>query len=91
MSANTEAAPVLLGSNLLRAARIHDTQRRAPASSGSAVIDEKALDGGFRYGEITSIAGSSGMGKTLVGLIIDISEMYMRIAITHFIVNAKVM
>ncbi len=63
------AAPVLLGSNLLTAARAHEYRRPAPASSGCAVIDEKALDGGFRYGEITSIAGTSGTGKTLVGSI----------------------
>ena len=68
MSEDT-AAPVQLGSNLLAAARAHDNSRPAPVSSGSAVIDEQALDGGFRHGEITSIAGNSGTGKTLVGAI----------------------
>lgn len=70
MSETPEAAPVLLGSNLLTAARVHEHRRPEPASSGSVVIDENALDGGFRYGEITSIAGTNGMGKTLVGLMI---------------------
>lgn len=60
------AAPVQLGSNLLAAARAHDESRPEPVTSGSAVIDEQALDGGFRYGEITSVAGTNGTGKTLV-------------------------
>lgn len=68
MSSSPQAAPPLLGSSLLAAARAHENARPAPASSGSAAIDRDALDGGFRYGEITAIAGASGTGKTLVGL-----------------------
>lgn len=69
MSADSQATSALLGSHLLGAAKAHGILRPAPASSGSAVIDENALAGGFRYGEITSIAGISGTGKTLVGLV----------------------
>ena len=68
MSVTALPAPPLLGSNLLAAARAHENTRPAPASSGSAALDEGALSGGFRYGEITSIAGASGTGKTLVSL-----------------------
>ena len=68
MSVTTQPAPPLLGSNLLAAARAHESTRPTPASSGCAALDEAALSGGFRYGEITSIAGASGTGKTLVGL-----------------------
>ena len=68
MSVTAQPAPPLLGSNLLAAARAHESTRPTPASSGSAALDEGALSGGFRYGEITSIAGASGSGKTLVGL-----------------------
>lgn len=67
MAESAEAASPILASNLLAAAKAHAHATPAPASSGSAVIDEQALCGGFRYGEITSIAGISGTGKTLVG------------------------
>lgn len=30
-------------------------------------MDQEALDGGFRYGEITAVAGGGGVGKSLVG------------------------
>ena len=66
MSYPSQAAPPLLGSILLASAQAHEKARPKPASSGSATIDQNALDGGFRYGEITSIAGASGTGKTLV-------------------------
>ncbi|KAL2043233.1 hypothetical protein N7G274_004293 [Stereocaulon virgatum] len=66
MSEPTQAAPPLLASNLLAAAKVHESSRPAPASSGSAVIDEEALSGGFIYGEITSIAGANGPCKTLL-------------------------
>ncbi|KAL8996601.1 MAG: hypothetical protein Q9169_003940 [Polycauliona sp. 2 TL-2023] len=36
-------------------------------SSGLDTIDTETLDGGFRYGEITAIAGANGTGKTLNG------------------------
>ena len=67
MSAFSQAAPPLLGSNLLVSAQVHESAGPLPANSGSATIDQNALEGGFRYGEITSIAGASGTGKTLVG------------------------
>ena len=66
MNAPAEVAPALLGSTLLVAAESHERLRPRPASSGSAVVDEAALDGGFRYGEITALAGATGTGKTLV-------------------------
>ncbi|KAL6713272.1 hypothetical protein ACLMJK_008737 [Lecanora helva] len=66
MTEDSVSAPPNLGSNLLAAARTHEKRRPLPAGSGSALIDENALDGGFRYGEITSIAGKTGTGKTLM-------------------------
>ncbi|KAL2055919.1 hypothetical protein ABVK25_003561 [Lepraria finkii] len=66
MSEAAQAAAPLLASNLLTSAKAHENSRPAPASSGSAVIDEEALSGGFRYGEITSIAGASATGKSLL-------------------------
>ncbi|KAL9124471.1 MAG: hypothetical protein Q9217_006198 [Psora testacea] len=66
MTEGTQAAPSLLGSTLLTLAEAHANQRPSPASSGLAVIDECVLDGGFRYGEITSLAGAASTGKTLL-------------------------
>lgn len=63
----TEPVPPLLGSALLSTALSNPKPAPAPASTGCATLDQ-ALHGGFRYGEITSIAGASGMGKTLVFL-----------------------
>lgn len=62
-----QAAPGLLASTLLGAAEAHAKTRPSSASSGLDILDDVALHGGFRYGEITSIAGGSGSGKTLVG------------------------
>ena len=63
-----EAAPALLGSTLLANEEKLDSSKPGPVSSGNDTIDEQALDGGFRYGEITSVAGANGTGKTLVSL-----------------------
>ncbi len=67
MSENHEAAPGFPASSVIALAQAHEYLKPAPASSGSTILDQAALEGGFRYGEITSIAGASGMGKTLVG------------------------
>ncbi|KAL9029107.1 MAG: hypothetical protein Q9196_002620 [Gyalolechia fulgens] len=64
MSSHDEAARALLGSALLVAEENHNRITPAPASSGNYTIDKEALDEGFRYGEITSIAGPTGTGKT---------------------------
>lgn len=61
----SEPAPPILGSTLLAAALSNPKPALVPTSTGCASLDT-ALYGGFRYGEITSIAGASGMGKTLV-------------------------
>jgi len=61
-----QAAPGLLGSTLHAAAKAPTKIVPPPTSSGCTGIDEAALGGGFRYGEITSIAGTGGMGKTTV-------------------------
>lgn len=66
MADGDQAAPGLLASTLLAAAEAHAKTRPSSASSGLNIIDDLALHGGFRYGEITSIAGASGSGKTLV-------------------------
>ena len=57
----------MLASTLLAAAETHEKTRPPPASSGLLAIDQLVLDGGFRYGEITSIAGAGDVGKTAVG------------------------
>ncbi|KAL8933153.1 MAG: hypothetical protein Q9216_006500 [Gyalolechia sp. 2 TL-2023] len=64
MSSHNEAAPPLLGSTLLAVEENHSRATPAPVSSGNHMIDKEALDQGFRYGEITSIAGPTGTGKT---------------------------
>lgn len=63
---NSQPALPLLASTVLALEETRVRLRLPPASTGLASLDELALDGGFRYGEITSIAGASGMGKTLV-------------------------
>ena len=60
------SAPPTLGSALLTLAEARQTRVPTPARSGAAAIDELALEGGFRYGEITALAGASGTGKTLL-------------------------
>ena len=67
MSEPDQAAPGVLGSDLLVAAIAHEKLKPRPVSSGCPWVDEAVLAGGFRYGDITSIAGASGTGKTLVG------------------------
>ncbi|KAL8728872.1 MAG: hypothetical protein Q9166_005112 [cf. Caloplaca sp. 2 TL-2023] len=66
MNNSHEAAPALLGSTLLANEEKLGTSRPRPVSSGNKAIDTQALEGGFRYGEIASIAGASGTGKTLL-------------------------
>ncbi|KAL9610679.1 MAG: hypothetical protein Q9167_004627 [Letrouitia subvulpina] len=63
-----EVAPVLLGSTWFKAAESRKGTILQPASSGCHFIDSKVLDGGFRYGEITSITGTKGSGKTTLAL-----------------------
>ncbi|KAL8714169.1 MAG: hypothetical protein Q9220_001898 [cf. Caloplaca sp. 1 TL-2023] len=64
-----EAAPVTLGSVLLANEESLVRSGPSPVGVGNHVIDTEAMDGGFRYGEVTSIAGASGTGKTEVALI----------------------
>lgn len=65
--ANTHPpAPGILASTLLAGAQSREKFFGQSASSGSPSID-LALKGGFRYGEVTSIAGATGSSKTLVG------------------------
>lgn len=66
MSSHDEAAPAQLGSHLLAVEESHERATPASTSSGNQTIDRIVLDGGFRYGEITSIAGPTGTGKTMV-------------------------
>lgn len=66
MATDDQAAPALLASTLLTTAETHEKSRPPPASSGLVSLDELALDGGFRYGEITSIAAAGDIGKTAV-------------------------
>ena len=55
-----------LGS-ILHARATHSPRTiRRYATTGCSNIDAGPLDGGLRYGEITTVAGASGAGKTLV-------------------------
>ena len=60
------AATVTLGSTLHARASQVPRPSQVVAPTGCAAIDRSALGGGFRYGEITTIAGAHGAGKTLV-------------------------
>ena len=54
-----------LGSDLLRAVKSQE-QGFPPASCGVPLLDKVALDGGFRYGELSSVAGDDSSGKGLL-------------------------
>ena len=75
-----DPAPPILGSTLLAAALARSRSHPAlpPLCTGYPSIDT-ALDGGLRFGEITSVAGASGMGKTLVGCVLAPSVLHLRI------------
>ena len=60
------ATHVTLGSSMYARASQTPQATEMLAPTGCRAIDDAALDGGFRFGEITMIAGSSGSGKTLV-------------------------
>lgn len=66
MSAHSQTVIPVLGSALLEIAEAERGLLRDPLSCGLASIDNLVLDGGFRYGEIISIAGATATGKTLV-------------------------
>ncbi|KAL8763635.1 MAG: hypothetical protein Q9184_000635 [Pyrenodesmia sp. 2 TL-2023] len=57
-------APVLLGSTLVVNEEEHEHLKPLLASCGSRDIDLEVLEGGFRYGEVTTVAGAPGTGKT---------------------------
>ena len=67
----TPPAPAMTGLAMLEATLEAEKHKPTPASTGCPAVDESALEGGFRYGEITSIAGSSGVGKTLVFFLVQ--------------------
>lgn len=66
----SEPATGILGSTLLSASKTNANRVLPYLSSGCTGIDEEALSGGFNYGEITSIAGSNGTGKTTVSFLV---------------------
>ncbi|MCJ1307064.1 hypothetical protein MMC25_000710 [Agyrium rufum] len=63
-----EAPIPILASTLIGLEQSKEDNRPGPVSCGSKDIDEEVLFGGFHYGETTSIAGITGMGKTLISL-----------------------
>ena len=63
-----EAAVPVLGSSLLAADIKNGVSAIRFVGSGSPAIDDLALRGGFRCGEITSIAGAADTGKEIVQL-----------------------
>lgn len=69
MSEHSQAVPPVLGSALLTTTEAEKRLLRGPLSCGLASIDNLVLDGGFRYGEIASIAGATATGKTLVSFL----------------------
>lgn len=69
MNGIAEAAPALLGSTLLANEEKHECTKPASASAGNRSVDGAVLNGGFRYGEITSVAGAIGTGKTTVSFV----------------------
>ncbi|KAL8673928.1 MAG: hypothetical protein Q9168_001675 [Polycauliona sp. 1 TL-2023] len=76
MSSLHEPAPPLLGSTLLaNEEKLESSRSRPPLSSGLDTIDREALGGGFRYGEITAVAGANGTGKTLLAYQIIASHL----------------
>ena len=64
--ADAEPALPSLGSALLQYAESNAARRGEHVSCGSTAIDEQALAGGLRYGEVTVISGEDGTSKDLV-------------------------
>ena len=58
----------VLASSMLANALLNDNSGSRVIKSGCQAIDQGALNGGFRHGEITAIAGCSGTGKTTVSI-----------------------
>lgn len=82
MSETSQAVPAVLASALLITAEAEEGLLRKPLTCGLASIDDLVLDGGFRYGEIISIAGATSMGKTLVcSLLFDVRSKVERAAL----------
>lgn len=82
MSENSRAILPTLASALLTTAEAEKRLLRAPLSCGLASIDDLVLDGGFRNGEVISIAGATATGKTLVcSLSLDKRSTYERAAL----------
>lgn len=71
MSEHSQAVPPVLGSALLVTAEAEKRLLREPLSCGLASVDDLVLDGGFHYGKIISIAGSTATGKTLVSFLLS--------------------
>ena len=88
MSDDAQAVTAILGSRLLTAAKENEKIRSSPASSGSAAIDRRVLDGGFRYGEISLVSGLSGTGKTLVSVSL-MSGVFVRCKEIHFVFKSR--
>lgn len=83
MEEDTPSPTPTLGSSLLKTALSSRGNMPTPASSGSISVDNLALQGGFRYGEITSIAGPHGTGKTTVCRRFDVEFHKNRIVAAH--------
>lgn len=66
MSKTSHTVTPILASALLVTAEADKRLTNEPLSCGLARIDDLVLDGGFCYGEVTSIAGATATGKTLV-------------------------
>ena len=77
MSETDPTPQSLLGSTLLSIAKSHAEYCPRPASCGCVGIDELVLGGGFRYGQITSIAGENGTVKTTVRGYCEIKLKYV--------------
>jgi RecA/RadA recombinase len=62
----TEDYPVILGSELLRRVQIKNNKSTNTLLTGFKAIDD-VLQQSLKYGQITSIAGGSATGKSIVG------------------------
>ena len=59
-------ATPILASSMLDHALLNVASGPKVVKTGCRAIDHGALESGFRYGEVTAIAGGGGTGKTIV-------------------------
>ena len=58
----------ILASSMLSHVLLQEKTAFGPIKTGCRAIDDSALEGGFRRGEVTVIAGSGATGKIVVSI-----------------------